>query len=89
VPYWDDEIPAWSPDGKWLAFCIQGHVHVVPREGGLPKKITDFTTAASSPRFMPDSHGLIVTVERHDADQLLLTDINGSWPRVLTTDCSP
>jgi len=84
--YWDDEIPVWSPDGQWLAFGIHGHVHRVPRDGGLPKKITDFATAASSPRFMPDSHGLIVTVERNDIDQLLLTDINGCWPRALTTD---
>ena len=84
--YWDDEIPAWSPDGNWIAFGIKGHVHLVPCEGGLPKKITDFATAASSPRFMPDSHGLIVSVERNDTDQLLLTDINGCWPRALTTD---
>jgi dipeptidyl aminopeptidase/acylaminoacyl peptidase len=84
--YWDDEIPVWSPDGKWIAFGIQGHVHLVPCEGGLPKKITDFAAAASGPRFMPDSHGLIVTVERNEIDQLLLTDINGCWPRALTTD---
>ena len=86
--YWDDEIPAWSPDGKWIAFGIKGHVHLVPRQGGLPKKITDFATAAGSPRFMPDSHGLIISIERNEADQLLLTDISGSWPRALTTDSS-
>ena len=86
VPYWDDEIPAWSPDGRWVAFGLQGHVQLVPREGGLPRRISDFTTAASSPRFMPDSKGLIVTVERNGADQLLLTDVEGSWPRALTTD---
>ena len=86
APYWDDETPAWSPDGGWLAFGIKGHVHLVSCRGGLPQRITDFTTSASSPRFMPDSQGLIVTVERHDADQLLLTDIHGSWPRALTTD---
>ena len=84
--YWDDEIPAWSPDGQWLAFGIKGHVHLIPREGGLPNKITDFATAAGSPRFMPDSRGLIISVERGDADQLLLTDIHGAWPRALTTD---
>ena len=30
--------------------------------------------------------GLIVTVERNDADQLLLTNYEGDWPRALTTD---
>ncbi len=86
APYWDDETPEWSPDGNWLAFGIKGHVHIVPRDGGLPKKITDFAVAASGPRWMPDSNGLIVTVERNDTDQLLLTDRDGSWPRALTTD---
>jgi dipeptidyl aminopeptidase/acylaminoacyl peptidase len=84
--YWDDEIPAWSPDGRWIALGIKGHVHLVPRDGGLPKKITDFATAAGSPRFMPDSHGLLISIERNEADQLLLTDIRGSWPRALTSD---
>jgi len=88
APYWDDEIPAWSLDGKWIAFGMHGHVHLVPRAGGLPKKITDFAAAASSPRFMPDSRGLIVTVERNDIDQLLLTDVDGCWPRALTTDAT-
>ena len=86
APYWDDEIPAWSPDGKWLAFGVQGHVHLVPCQGGLPRKITDFALSASGPRFMPDSRGLIVSVERYEADQLLLTDVEGGWPRALTTD---
>ncbi|MDO8754250.1 MAG: hypothetical protein Q7J80_10190, partial [Anaerolineales bacterium] len=91
--YWDDEIPQWSPDGNWLTFGIKGHVHIVSTSslsevegGGLPKKITDFATSASSARWMPDSNGLIVTVERNDTDQLLLTDRDGSWPRALTTD---
>jgi dipeptidyl aminopeptidase/acylaminoacyl peptidase len=84
--YWDDEVPEWSPDGNWLAFGIKGHVHIVPRSGGLPKKITDFAVSAAAPRWMPDSNGLIVTVERDDTDQLLLTDRDGCWPRALTTD---
>ncbi len=86
VPFWDDETPEWSSDGHWLAFVIDGHVHVTSRSGGLPKKITDFTTSAKSPRWMPDSVGIIVTVERNEIDQLVLTDRGGSWPRALTTD---
>ncbi len=54
VAYWDDEIPEWSPDGKWLTFGIRGHVHIVPASGGLPKKITDFAPSASGARWMPD-----------------------------------
>jgi len=84
VAFWDDEIPQWSPDSKWVAFTIDGHVHLVPAEGGLPKKITDFSTGAFSPKWTPDSNHLIVGVTRHEADQLVLTDRDGSWPRALT-----
>lgn len=92
VAYWDDEIPQWSPDSKWLAFTIGGHVHVVPADpavshpegGALPKKISDFAEGAFAPKWMPDSHRLIVGVTRHEADQLVLTDRNGAWPRPLT-----
>ncbi|MFZ5912050.1 MAG: S9 family peptidase [Chloroflexota bacterium] len=92
VAWWDDEIPQWSPDSKWLAFTIDGHVHIVPAApalshvegGGLPEKITDFTEGAFAPKWMPDSEHLIVGVTRHEADQLVLTDRRGTWPRPLT-----
>ena len=82
--YWDDEIPQWSPDSQWLAFGIDGHVHISPAAGGLPKKLTDFTESAGGPKWMPDSHHLIVSITRHDADQLVMTNIDGTWPRQLT-----
>ena len=84
VAYWDDEIPQWSPDSKWLAFTKDEHVHIVPGDGGLPKKITDFTDGAFAPKWMPDSVHLIVGVTRHEADQLVLTNRDGAWPRALT-----
>jgi dipeptidyl aminopeptidase/acylaminoacyl peptidase len=84
VAYWDDEIPQWSPDSNWIAFGIDGHVHLVSSDGGLPKKITDFAEGAFAPRWMLDSNHLIVGVTRHEADQLVLTDRDGSWPRALT-----
>jgi len=83
VAYWDDEVPQWSPDGQWLAFAIDGHVHVVSADGGIPHNISDFGPGASSPAWMPDSRQLIVTVTRHDKDQLVLTDRDGGWPRAL------
>jgi dipeptidyl aminopeptidase/acylaminoacyl peptidase len=84
VAYWDDEVPQWSPDGQYLAFTIDGHIHVASVKSGFPKKITDFTDSAFTPKWMPDSRGLIAGVTRKEADQLVLTDKEGNWPRALT-----
>jgi dipeptidyl aminopeptidase/acylaminoacyl peptidase len=85
--YWMDSPPQWSPDGRWLATTHKGHVHVVLADGrGLSQRISDFTTGAWAPVWMPDSNGLIVTVARREATKLLLTDREGSWPRALTWD---
>ncbi|HLV44801.1 MAG TPA: hypothetical protein VKY39_07575, partial [Aggregatilineales bacterium] len=66
VAYWSDDPPQWSPDGQWLAFTDKDHVWVVPAAGGLPCRVSDFTGDAGSPRWMPDSAGLLVTITRRD-----------------------
>jgi len=84
--YWADEIPKWSPDGRWLAFTLAKGVHIVSVAGGLPKKISDFADEASSPVWMPDSRGILVCVDRaRESVQLLMTDREGSWPKELVT----
>lgn len=85
VAYWSDSAPAWSPDGQWLALAMNGHVHVLAADGGLARRISDFTDGASDPVWLPDSHGLVVSVERDGTTHLLLTDRDGSWPRPLVT----
>lgn len=83
--YWSDEVPHWSPDGTWLAFTMDDHVHVAPVGGGEPRKISDFAAEASAPVWMPDSRTLIVSIERDERTQLVLTDRDGAWPRGLVT----
>ena len=83
--YWWGEVPQWSPDSRWLAFTSHQHIHVVPVSGGLPNNVSDYAKKASAPRWMPDSLGLIIKVERYDFDNLILTDRMGSWPFALTT----
>ncbi len=78
--YWWDDIPRWSPDGKWLVFDSGKHVFVVPITGGTPKKITDFASRATTAHWLPDSHGLILSVEHEESEKILLTDKLGSWP---------
>jgi len=80
-PYWADDPPQWSPDGRWLAYTAGGHVWVVPAQGGRKEKITHFAAGGGSPRWMPDSQGLLVTVSREERSRVLLTDRQGAWPR--------
>jgi dipeptidyl aminopeptidase/acylaminoacyl peptidase len=85
--YWWDRAPQWSAGGHELAFTMDGHVHVAPADGrGLPRRISDFTTGASAPVWLPAGRGLIVTVARRECARLLLTDGDGAWPRPLTPD---
>jgi dipeptidyl aminopeptidase/acylaminoacyl peptidase len=79
-PYWFDDAPQWSPNGELIAYTEKNHVWIVPVSGGMPKKITSFTTHADTPRWMPNSYHLLVTVERDERQRILLTDIEGSWP---------
>ncbi len=79
--YWMDEAPVWSPDGRWLAYTDRDHVWVVEARGGLPRKISSFASRADSPRWMPDGYRLLVNIERDDRQRILLTDLDGSWPR--------
>lgn len=80
-PYWFDDPPQWSPDGERLAFTDKGHVWVVPAAGGLPVKVSDFTDGAGSPRWLPDSNGLLLTVTRRKRSHVMLSDREGAWPR--------
>jgi dipeptidyl aminopeptidase/acylaminoacyl peptidase len=66
--------PAWSPDGKLIAFIAKDHaddatlnydVFVIPPEGGTPRKVSDFAGAdgdpdwGSGPQWSPDSKKLV------------------------------
>jgi Tol biopolymer transport system component len=60
-----DHSPAWSPDGKKIAFLrrlpgMRQAVFVVPVEGGAETKITEIETMISGICWTPDSQYLIV-----------------------------
>ena len=76
---WYDDQPAWSPNGKTIAFVsdreTQRHqrqwrsdIWAVPAKGGRPRKLTRSRGAAVSPTFSPDRrHIAFIGHENEDA----------------------
>lgn len=85
--YWNDEIPQWSPDSQKIAFTQSGCVYVVDLSGPdrLPQKVAEHLSGAWVQRWLPDSKHLLLGLERRDADQLALADLEGNTVRMLTT----
>jgi dipeptidyl aminopeptidase/acylaminoacyl peptidase len=56
-----DSSPAWSPDGRYIAFVSkrgsdeQGQLYVIPVGGGEARRLTSVPTGASAPKWFPDS----------------------------------
>src|SRR5512140_416517 len=55
-----DTSPAFSPDGKRLAFLSKregdaaAQLYVLPLEGGEPERLTELPTAVANPKWFPD-----------------------------------
>ena len=60
-----DSSPAWSPDGKMLAFLSsragESQVYVLPLDGGEPHAWTHLSTGADNVRWSPDGKTLAFT----------------------------
>ena len=46
--------PAWSPDGRWIAFSMRGDIWKVPAEGGEPIALTQGPAYHFEPAWSPD-----------------------------------
>ena len=56
--------PAFSPDGRQLAFTRKGdkgrsQLHVMPLDGGEPRRLTDLPLGVFDPRWLPDGSGVV------------------------------
>ena len=80
--------PAWSPDGKELAYVSfesqKAVVWVQNLMTGARRQIANFRGSNSAPAWSPDGSTLVVTLSRDGLAQLYAISRNGGTPRRLT-----
>jgi len=81
--------PAWSPNGKELAYVSferqKAVVFVHNVASGERRAIADFRGSNSAPAWAPDGQRLAVTLSRDGGSQLFSIGKNGETPRRLAT----
>src|SRR5229473_285171 len=84
----DDNEPAWSPDGKWIAFVAQTdvkdmisathHLAIVPSTGGEAKVLTlTFDRSVRRPRFSPDGRSIYFIADDDGTENLCRIAVTG------------
>lgn len=79
MAFWEDTTPAWSPDGRRLAYDHDGEIWLAEVGGGKAKKLAE----AGSPAWI-DDETLLVTVDRDDETRLAVMSVDDSWPVAIT-----
>jgi dipeptidyl aminopeptidase/acylaminoacyl peptidase len=88
-----DSAPAFSPDGRWLAYLSaepkgRPQLHVLPTAGGTARKLTDHHLGAGAPVWSPDSRRLAYAARVPEAGRYGTTEDvtpDAEPPRLITT----
>jgi TolB protein len=69
--------PAWSPDGKWIAFTMRGDIWKVPAEGGEAIQLTSGPDYHFEPAWSPDGHRIALSMDVGGNLEIGVVDANG------------
>jgi dipeptidyl aminopeptidase/acylaminoacyl peptidase len=92
-PDWES-APAWSPDGKWIAYIhggdpkkIEYAVHtlaIIPTAGGAAKILTaTLDRNVVEPHWSPDGKSIFVVIEDDGAENLARVSVDGGAPELV------
>ena len=81
-------LPAWSPNGKLIAFTDGKAIYTIPIEGGNPVTLTTSGHENYSPAWSPDGVWIAYQSDAGRADghdEIWMLNPNGGIPRKITT----
>lgn len=96
-PDWWGSPPAWSPDGRWIAYqhgadpkeieYASNTLAIIPAAGGPAKILTaELDRNVQAPHFTADSSAVLALVENDGAVNLMRFPVDDTVPTRLTTD---
>jgi Tol biopolymer transport system component len=77
-----------SPDGRWIAFDLLGHIYRMPATGGRAQCLTQGSGVALNmqPRFSPDGREIAFVSDRSGQANVWVMALDGSAPRAVYLD---
>ena len=69
--------PAWSPDGKWIAFSMRGDIWKIPAEGGQAIALTSGPNYYFEPAWSPDGRRIALSIDVAGNLEIGIIDASG------------